>query len=112
MRVIDLDRVYYLQASGNYTDFHYDDGSVRSELMLLSDAMDAVEEVYARDPQANPFRRVGRSYAVHMGKVESVNSRQGQLMFDSKAIAPLSFSKNLLKEARQMLAGWIQSEQV
>ena len=45
--VINLDKVVYLKADGNYTDFYFNDGKTKTHLSTLSSFLTDIEIAYA-----------------------------------------------------------------
>lgn len=45
--VINLEKVVYLKADGNYTDFYFNDGKTKTHLSTLSSFLTDIETAYA-----------------------------------------------------------------
>ena len=53
--VINLDKVVYLKADGNYTDFYFNDGKTKIHLSTLSSFLTDIEMAYAASNTPSPF---------------------------------------------------------
>ena len=73
IEVINLDKVVYLKADGNYTDFYFCDGKVRPHLSTLAVFDEAITARYASADKPSPFFRMGRSYVINVSYVTSMN---------------------------------------
>ena len=104
IEVINLDKVVYLKADGNYTDFYFCDGKVRSHLSTLAVFDEAITARYASADKPSPFFRMGRSYVINVSYVTSVNLVNSVLVFDSEAVKPVVVTKNQLKSLRDFVA--------
>ena len=94
--VINLDKVVYLKADGNYTDFYFNDGKTKIHLSTLSSFLTDIEMAYAESNTPSPFFRMGRSYIVNTDYLASVNILKGVLTFESEIIKPIkSYQSNL-----------------
>ena len=94
--VINLDKVVYLKADGNYTDFYFNDGKTKTHLSTLSSFLTDIEIAYAESNIPSPFFRMGRSYIVNTDYLASVNILKGVLTFESEIIKPIkSYQSNL-----------------
>lgn len=97
LRVIELDHVVYLQASGNYTDFHDAHGQVVSELSCLSAFEKQIAASYAES--VSPFLRTGRSHLINTNYVSSINLQRETVRFSTGEMLHLSKQRlKLLKE--------------
>lgn len=104
LRVVDLSEVLYLQASRNYTDFHFADGRMKSELSNLSVFQAKVEEYSRRQQTPNPFLRLGRSLLVNTSYVELISMKLQKIGFRTQPPIYLSTTKNLLSELKQYIS--------
>ena len=94
--VINLDKVVYLKADGNYTDFYFNDGKTKTHLSTLSSFLTDIEMAYAESNTPSPFFRMGRSYIVNTDYLASVNILKGVLAFESEIIISIySYQSNL-----------------
>lgn len=106
LRLVDLDKVVYLEASGNYTDFHFSNGSTRSELSCLSSFESEISCLYS--PPANPFVRLGRSLLVNTRYVAAVNVNRQTLAFTADKVAAVHLSREAAKQLKHDL--WVRYE--
>lgn len=91
--VINLEKVVYLKADGNYTDFYFNDGKTKTHLSTLSSFLTDIETAYADANIPSPFFRMGRSYIINTEYVSSVNILNGVLTFESDIIKPIVSNK-------------------
>ena len=103
IEIINLDKVVYLKADGNYTDFYLADGKVRTHLSTLSVFDEAISERYASAGEPSPFFRMGRSHVVHVAFVTAVNLANNRLVFDCDAVRPIDVTKSQLKSLRDFI---------
>ena len=103
LRIIELDEVVYLKADGNYTNFYYADGKVRTELSCLSIFDAKIANLYDAAGQNSPFYRMGRSYLVNTNHISDINFQTLLLSFRLGGVKPISSTKNILKELRDYL---------
>lgn len=103
LRLVNLDEVAYLKADGNYTDFHFVDGHVRSELSCLSIFEKNIRQAFEKESMENCFIRVGRSYLVNVDQVASLNFQSQSLTFKSRAVDRLQITKTPLSDLRQCI---------
>ena len=101
--VINLDKVVYLKADGNYTDFYFNDGKIRTHLSTLSTFLTDIEIAYAESNIPSPFFRMGRSYIVNTEYVTSVNILNRVLTFEPEIIKPIISNKSNLRSLRDFL---------
>lgn len=101
--IINLDKVVYLKADGNYTDFYFNDGKTRTHLSTLSSFLEDINRAYTDAGTASPFFRMGRSYIVNTDYVASVNILNGILTFESDSVKPLMSNKANLRSLRDFI---------
>ena len=101
LRLIDLDKVVYLKACGNYSDFFFANGHVRSELSCLSDFEQLINSHYASEP--SPFVRLGRSLLVNTAYIASVNVNKQNLSFSAEPLSPVRIPRAVAKELKDVL---------
>lgn len=101
LRLVDLQEVAYLKASGCYTDFHFVSGKVRTEAQCLSAFEEAINSLYTGT--TNPFIRIGRSHLVNTGLVSSISITKEQLTFLSDGLHPLFLSRRLLRKLKEQM---------
>ena len=100
IEVINLEKVVYLKADGNYTDFYHSDGKVRSHLSTLSVFDEAITSRYAAVGMPSPFYRMGRSYFINVSYISAVNLSRNVLLFDSDVVKPIAVARSQLKLLR------------
>jgi len=103
LRVIDLEEVVYLKADGNYTDFHYADGKVKTELSCLSVFEAKIAAFYETQALPMPFYRMGRSHLVNANHISAINFQQRTLSFREDSVKAVVSTKNVLKDLRDRL---------
>ena len=103
IEIINLDKVVYLKADGNYTDCHLADGKVRTHLSTLSVFIDAISSRYLSAEEPSPFVRMGRSFVINVAYVSAVNLVNSKLVFDSDVVKPLAVTKSQLKSLRDFI---------
>ena len=101
--VINLDKVVYLKADGNYTDFYFNDGKTKTHLSTLSSFLTDIEMAYAESNTPSPFFRMGRSYIVNTDYLASVNILKGVLTFESEIIKPIKSYQSNLRSLRDFM---------
>ena len=101
--VINLDKVVYLKADGNYTDFYFNDGKTKTHLSTLSSFLTDIEMAYAESNTPSPFFRMGRSYIVNTDYLASVNILKGVLTFESEKIKPIKSYQSNLRSLRDFM---------
>ena len=101
--VINLDKVVYLKADGNYTDFYFNDGKTKIHLSTLSSFLTDIEMAYAESNTPSPFFRMGRSYIVNTDYLASVNILKGVLTYESEIIKPITSYQSNLRSLRDFM---------
>lgn len=101
LRVIELDEVVYLKACGNYTDFHFLDGQVKSEIAGLSVFSSLIEGVY--DSASSPFVRAGRSYIINLDYVSVINVPKQTVQFKNSIFKAVSLPKNQCMDLKALM---------
>lgn len=93
---VDLEQVVYMQADDHYTHIYYNNGLHFMVPFGLSRMEKAIRSQMGDE---NVFRRVGRSYIVHLEKVFHINvPRQSLQYFDAKGcLQTLNLPKSLLQ---------------
>lgn len=86
LRIIELDRIVYLRASNNYTEFHFADGQTRTYVSCLSAFERQIADNYDNH---SPFVRMGRSYLVNSAYVASINLQHQTIKFNNDEIITL-----------------------
>ena len=106
LRIVELNDVVYMKASGNYTDFHYANGMVKSELSCLSAFEQQVGTLYGDNP--SPFFRVGRSHLVNVDYVVNISLQRQTVKFSSGEV--LTLPKNRIKELKEGIVRKVGSD--
>lgn len=104
LMMIDLTKVVYFQANGNYTEFQY----LCGEKHLVSFGLSKMEEFIGlswRAQTASPFARLGRSLIVNTSYLCEISLiRQKLVLGDCEGHSyALKVSKPLLKRFKEML---------
>ena len=95
--VIDVRKVVYLRADGNYTEFVTADGKTNTHLSNLAHFESEIQRLYERNGIPSPFFRLSRSYLINTDYVSSVNLSTQTLSFFAEAVKSLTVSKRLLR---------------
>lgn len=104
IELIDMSKVVYMKADGNYTGFVTTDGKARTYLSSLAHFEEEITSLYDRNDMPSPFFRISRSYLVNTDYVQSVNLCTQMLGFFSDAVKPLFLSKRLLKTLHSVVS--------
>ncbi len=103
--IIDLEKIAYLQADGNYTRIVY----INNQRAVVSLGITNIKEIIEQAQGAieNPrFIRLGRSIIINHNYLFSLNVLKQKIILSdgSQNMAiPLSISKNLLKEYKRLI---------
>lgn len=102
--VVDLERIAFLKADGNYTHIMYISGQQFSISLGLSKLEQLIRQVYPMN-QRSPFTRLGRSFIINQTYLFSINVlKQKLVLSDSqKNTHVLNIPKTLLKEYKQLI---------
>lgn len=103
IRLIELDQIVYIKASGNYSDFHFVNGTIRSELSCLSDYEQTISRLYSSSAN-NPFLRFGRSFLLNTSFVSAVNVNRQTVSFSVESVPPIRLSKMASRQLKDLLA--------
>lgn len=104
LMMVDLSKVVYFQANGNYTEFVYLSG----EKHLVAFGLSKMEEFIRlawRSNTASPFARLGRSLIINVAFVREISLIRQRLVLgdcDGHSYA-LKISKPLLKKFKEVL---------
>lgn len=105
MLFIDLDKVAFAQANGNYTELTYISGQKQMITIGLSKVEDYIRASYSKGTPS-PFVRMGRSLIINQSYLYAINILRQKLVlsdFDSRMYA-ISVPKQLLKEYKKVMA--------
>lgn len=102
--IIDLEKIAFFQANGNYTQLKY----IQGESHLLTIGLSKVEEYIRRTwpkEKPSPFVRLGRSLIINQGYLTEISvTRQKVILSDYMGNAhSLSVSKPLLKAYKEKI---------
>lgn len=101
--IIHLEKVVYLKADGNYTDFHFLSGKVKTQLSTLSVFDEQIRQLYDNASTPSPFFRMGRSYIVNTEYVSAIDQVKGTIAFDTENVKTLPASRTNLKALRDFI---------
>ena len=104
MMMVDLSKVVYFQANGNYTEFVYLSGEKHLVAFGLSKMEDFIKLSW-RAQEPSPFARLGRSLIVNVTYLREISLiRQRLVLGDCDGHSyPLKVSKPLLKKFKDMI---------
>ncbi len=104
LMMVDLSKVVYFQANGNYTEFVYISGEKHLVAFGLSKMEEFIRLVW-RGNMASPFARLGRSLIINITYVREISLIRQRLVFGDcdGHIYPLKVSKPLLKKFKEVL---------
>lgn len=102
--VVDLERISFIKADGNYTHIMYISGQQFSISLGLSKLEQLIRQVYPMN-QRSPFIRLGRSFIINQTYLFSIHVLKQKLMLSDcqKNIHTLNIPKTLLKEYKQLI---------
>lgn len=103
IELIDLSQVVYLKADGNYTDFFYVDGKVKTHLSSLAYFVEDINKLYAEYRLPCPFFRISRSFYINVNYVSAVNITTRTVSFYVENLKSLPFSRKLLKPLQDFI---------
>jgi len=106
LRIVELDEVVYMKASGNYTEFHFANNQVKTELLTLSAAEQLIESIYENKP--SPFFRMGRSYLINTSYLSNINLQRQTVKFISGE--SLVLPKHRVKELKESIVNGLCSD--
>ena len=104
LMMVDLSKVVYFLANGNYTEFVYLSGEKHLVAFGLSKMEEFIRLVW-RGNSASPFARLGRSLIINITYVREISLiRQRLVLGDCDGHSyPLKVSKPLLKKFKEVL---------
>ena len=102
---MDVSKVIYFEADGNYTHFVLSDKVKGAVCMNLSEMQHVLSDNLQED--ARIFARVGKRHIINLNYVYHINVlKQRLVMSDGEVFAyPLNISKEALKLLKDMLVG-------
>lgn len=104
--IIDLEKVAFLRANGNYTELQYIEG----QKMLVSLGLSKVEQLVthaSRGSSAAQFVRLGRSLIVNQRYLISISVVKQKIVLSDlgKNLFAIAVSKSLAKQYKDSLSG-------
>lgn len=108
MLFIDLDKMAFAQANGNYTELTYISGQKQMITIGLSKVEDFIRASFAKGA-ASPFVRMGRSLIINQAYLYAINIlRQKLVLSDFNGhVYSISVPKQLLKEYKKVMAAQV-----
>lgn len=105
MLIIDLDKVAFFQANGNYTELTYIEGQKQMLTLGLSKVEEYIKRVLPAD-RPSSFIRIGRSLIINQRYLYSINTLKQKLILSDCANHTyiLSVSKSLLKAYKDIMS--------
>lgn len=102
--IIDLNKVAFMRADGNYTNIMYIDGQAVVLSLGLSKVEALVGQAYPKGTKS-PFVRMGRSMIINQSYLNRINIQKQRLyLYDYKNhVYSLTVPKSLLKEYREII---------
>lgn len=97
LRILELNDVVYMKASGNYTDFHFRNMQTISEISCLSYFEQQISMLYGAIP--SPFLRVGRSYLVNINYITNINIQRQSIKFSTTEA--LTLPKHRIRQLKE-----------
>lgn len=108
MLFIDLDKMAFAQANGNYTELTYISGQKQMITIGLSKVEEFIRASFAKG-SPSPFVRMGRSLIINQSYLYGINIlRQKLVLSDFKCHTyAISVPKQLLKEYKKVMASQV-----
>lgn len=105
MLIIDLDKIAFFQANGNYTELTYIEGQKLMLSLGLSKVEEYIKKILPVD-RPSPFIRLGRSLIINQRFLYSINTLKQKLILSDCANHTyiLSISKNLLRTYKEIMS--------
>lgn len=102
--VIDLEKVMFLQANGNYTLFVYAEGQKTMVSLGLTKVEEALKKILPID-KPSPFVRMGRSLIINQRYLHGINvlKQKVTLSDGGKNLYSLIVPKVLLKQYKEQI---------
>lgn len=109
--IIDLSKVAFMRADGNYTNVMYIDGQTVVLSLGLSKVEGLVGQAYPKGTKS-PFVRMGRSMIINQSYLNRINILKQKLyLYDyENHIYSLTVPKPLLKEYREIIRKQYKAE--
>lgn len=105
MLIIDLEKVAFFQANGNYTQMNYILGESRLLTLGLSKVEELIRLTWPAD-RPSPFIRLGRSLIINQTYLTEINVLRQKLSLSDRGTHSYSVSvpKPLLKEYKEKIS--------
>ncbi|MDR0895740.1 MAG: LytTR family transcriptional regulator [Prevotellaceae bacterium] len=105
MLIIDLDKIVFIKANGNYTQLTYIEGQEQLLTIGLSKVEDIIKQAYPQG-QPSPFVRMGRCFLINQNYLYAINILKQKLVLSdcAKHTYIIGIPKQLLKEYKRMIA--------
>lgn len=105
MLIIDLDKIAFFQANGNYTELTYIEGQKQMLTLGLSKVEEYIKRILPADKPSS-FIRIGRSLIINQRYLYSINTLRQKLILSDCANHTyiLSVSKTLLKAYKEIMS--------
>lgn len=102
LTIIDLDKVAYFQANGNYVHLVYIGGGTQLLPLGLTALEEYVRRAWPKDV-VSPFIRLGRSYIINQTYLSEINVLRQRLVLSDRGehAFSLSLPKSLLKKYKE-----------
>lgn len=102
--IIDLEKVVFFQANGNYTHLNYITGKPQLLTMGLSKVEEYIRMTWPKD-KPSPFVRLGRSLIINQSFLSEINILKQKLILSDygEHSYSLSVPKPLLKEYKEKI---------
>ena len=105
MLIIELDKIAFFQANGNYTELTYIEGQKQMLTLGLSKVEEYIKKILPADKPSS-FIRIGRSLIINQRYLYSINTLRQKLILSDCANHTyiLSVSKALLKAYKEIMS--------
>lgn len=102
--IVDLSRIAYFQANGNYTQIMYIKGQQQMIVVGLSKIEEYIKRTWPKE-KSSPFIRMGRSLIINQNYLYSINTLRQKLVLSdfSGHVYTLTVPKCLLKEYKKQI---------
>lgn len=102
--IIELEKIAFFQANGNYTHLNYIEGETHLLTIGLSKVEEYIRRTWPKD-KPSPFVRLGRSLIINQAFLREINITRQKLCLSDCAghMCSLSVSKPLLKAYKEKI---------
>lgn len=102
--IVDLEKIAFFQANGNYTHLNYIEGESHLLTIGLSKMEDIIRQTWPKDV-SSPFIRLGRSLIINQTYLSEISILKQKIILSNRG--PNSYSLNvpkpLLKEYKERI---------